>query len=431
MSKFGHYMAGLSVATVLSGAPKEVQAQENVTNDKEQNKIENYQELKSELQNDSALAWQLVNDNKDKVEEENKQNTPPDVVKGHMAKDASFSFGTIYVEGKTPRIDGLAYQENYDSEEDAGGYYSPSVLKDDVGQYYQSGTITDIDREWWNDKGEVELGLLAHEAQHMHQHSMVNFDADMSLQQHYKLHCYKEIGACIAEDLQARAMYREAKTEEEREKALKEAPPSYRMAIKDGVINPLSDNLVDFEKEMSFIANNTTENWMNYGRADFYDERHVDMTFSDTMWKGGSLETNDANYQEGVSKCMTMGGIDFSKYLEKDIECHNKSVIEADEMLKNGSNRETVIRSMVANEDYVDINVDEGLEGFSKYQKYQLTMQKALVNHLKENRGGRLSTWCLNIKQGDTIDENFDRVCSKIIDEHSDVFFDRADMLEE
>lgn len=169
----------------------------------------------------------------------------------------------------------------------------------------------------------------------MHQYSMINFYADMSLQQHYKLHCYTEIWACIAEDLQARAMYREAKTEEEREKALKEASPSYRMAIRDGVINPLSDNLVDFEKEMSFIANNTTEDWMvSLMLGSNYDKDHVDMTYSDTMWKGGSLETNDANYQEGVSKCMTMGGIDFSKYLEKDIECYNKSVIKA-ELLNN------------------------------------------------------------------------------------------------
>ena len=44
MSKFGHYMAGLSVVTVLSGAPRDAQAQENVTNDSDPNKIENYQE---------------------------------------------------------------------------------------------------------------------------------------------------------------------------------------------------------------------------------------------------------------------------------------------------------------------------------------------------------------------------------------------------
>ena len=375
-------MAGLSVVTVLSGAPRDAQAQENVTNDSDPNKIENYQEeVKNELQTDSTMAWQLVDDNKDKVEEESRQNSSPDEVRGHMSVDAAFSYRTIEDINKVPRINGLAYQESYDDERNYGGYYSQNY-----------NTITDIDREERDDNGKVELGLLAHEAQHMHQHEKVNFDADMSLAQRYKLHCYKEIGANIAEVLQIRTMYKEAQTEEERDKILEKAPDFYKKAVKEGKINPLSEQVSDFDKEMKFIANEMTNYWMDR-YASFYDKDHVHMTcaFCENYWNDKGGKPNDNNYNEGVSAVLTMGGIDFSKYLEKDIECYNKGILKVDEEIQKGTkfrNFEEAVNVVNKKDklEYFEPIEDESLKGFSLEQRYELAVQKAFVEKMKESK---------------------------------------------
>ena len=92
-----------------------------------------------------------------------------------------------------------------------------------VGEFYgQLNTITDNIFEGQEQSIESTLSTLAHEAEHMHQREKVNFSADMSLEQHYKLHCYKEIGAQVAGLLQLREMYKEAQTEEERANIIKE-----------------------------------------------------------------------------------------------------------------------------------------------------------------------------------------------------------------
>ena len=421
MSKYGHYIAGLSVVAVLGGNPQEAQTHEYSDNDKVENKTEYVHELKT----DATKAWQLVDESSSIIGSEKNHNDSIDKIKRDMKDDASFSYATIEEVGRAPRIDGLEYQESYsdDRADRVGGYYSS-----------ETRTITDIDNEGDGNKGVAELALLAHEAQHMHQYSVVNFDADMSLSQHYKLHSYSEIGASIAEVLQIREMYKDAKTDEERENALKDTPLYYRNAIESGEINPLSSDMVDFDREMSLIANETTNAWMQ-ANAENYDKNHVDMVCSETAWTGVSIKPNDDNYKEGVSRCMTMGGIDFSQYLEKDIECYNNTVVRADEFLANGGSREKALYCIRSNENeevfnQIDVNVDEGLKGFSNYQKYQLTMQKALVNYLKENRKGRLSGWVNRVKDGEIIDENVDDVCSKITEKYWSEFIAKGAALE-
>ena len=57
MSKVGNYIVGASVVAVMAGNPNVAEAQ-NVVNG--ENKIENVQELKEELKNDSTIAWNQV-----------------------------------------------------------------------------------------------------------------------------------------------------------------------------------------------------------------------------------------------------------------------------------------------------------------------------------------------------------------------------------
>ena len=61
MGKIGNYIVGASVVAAMSGNPVVAEAQENVTIDNSDNKVEYVQDnLRDELKNDSAIAWETV-----------------------------------------------------------------------------------------------------------------------------------------------------------------------------------------------------------------------------------------------------------------------------------------------------------------------------------------------------------------------------------
>ena len=326
MSKMGHYIAGLSVATVLSGAPSDANAHENYDSNIDEDKIEYVQELKNSLSVDNNLAWQLVEDNKKEIETPKSNDENREELKSEMKQDVAFSYEAIEEVGKASRIKNLAYQNK-----------TNNSAFNTTGAYYDTvnNTITNVVNEWGDSNEVKEQAIIAHEAQHMHQYAKVNFNADMSIEQHYKLHCYTEIGANIAGILQIREIYKEA-SDEERKNILDMAPDYYKNAVREGKINPLSDSVEDFDKEMSFIVNETCNYWLDeFGNA--YDKQHLDLAISE---KGDinyyDDELFEANYKEGVSMLLTMGGIDFSKYMKDDIKCYNCGIRGVEDEIRKG-----------------------------------------------------------------------------------------------
>ena len=265
MSKFGHYIAGLSVVSALGGATVaelETRYQDNENNE---NKIE-YAEssLAQDMKNACKEGAKAFVDFLSVIGKKIKEGdfSSKEELKTEMKNDASFSYGMVEDLGKAPRIKDLAYQNDTLSVDN----------KSSSAAYYRSGynTITDNIR-YGEEQNNVEtLISLAHEAEHMHQYNKVNFSANMGFEQHYKVHDYKEIGANIAGLLQVRQMYKEAKTEEERKEIIEKGKaryPYYFEKVESGEINPLSMKVKDFDDEMSFIINET--NVLKYKKDTF------------------------------------------------------------------------------------------------------------------------------------------------------------------
>ncbi len=85
MSKVGNYIVGASVVAVMAGNPDVAEAQ-NVVNGEQENKIENVQELKEELKNDSTIAWNEVAVLETELKENKTEGQSKEELKENLAK---------------------------------------------------------------------------------------------------------------------------------------------------------------------------------------------------------------------------------------------------------------------------------------------------------------------------------------------------------
>ena len=413
MSKVGNYIVGASVVAIMAGSPVEAEAHNNYgddnTNDKD--KVVYVEEnLRDSLKNDNTIAWEMVANNEQELRNATSSNQTKEELKEELKEDSWRGYGTIREVGRAPRIDNLQYQNDTVSvKPEADAYYSPDL-----------NTITDNIVEGQEQSIESTLSTLAHEAEHMHQREKVNFSADMSLEQHYKLHCYKEIGAQVAGLLQLREMYKEAQTEEERANIIKEGKKEgykdYFSKVENGEINPLSDKKEDFDKEMSVVINSVGRHWMS-AYADFYDDKHAKMALSDAMH--ADVLPNEENYKEGVSLLLTIGGIDFSQYLNEDIDCYNKSVKDIDKKIQNGEDFFDINYQLVSNNNAdhrysgIEFNEIDDCKGFSLEQRYNLAVQKAFADKIKDAGLADLVTMYMD-NGFETIDADITRITKEI-----------------
>lgn len=184
---------------------------------------------------------------------------------------------------------------------------------------------------------EQSKAVKAHEQKHRDNQAAGIDNMPMSLEQYYKTEINNEISATIAELLQIRMEYINAKTEEERTNILSRADASkfyyYTNAIRSGDINPLAQNLQDFEKEMKFIAQKTQYFWME-NFADSYDKNQLYRNTLGYMAKHDydELKDNHKNYEKARKIAYTIGGLNFSQYIN-DISCINENIKKADKMI--------------------------------------------------------------------------------------------------
>ena len=226
------------------------------------------------------------------------------------------------------QVDTLSYPP------DAAAYFSPDT--NTITQNYVIGRDNTFNQS---------PSTLAHEQKHRDNNAQGLKNMPMSLEEYYKVCCHDEISASTCELLQLRQEYIDAKTPEEREKIV-HSSSGYKFgyyfdAVKKGEINPFSNSPEDFQKEMKFIATKTQEMWMkNY--AVFYNDNHVSMTKNFLNRHDCSeLNPNPENYNKALKIAYTIGGIDFSKYME-DIPCINPSIELADEMIANNRHKTNI-----------------------------------------------------------------------------------------
>ena len=193
----------------------------------------------------------------------------------------------------------------------AQAYYRPS--KNSIIVNYVEGD------EKFNNLG-LNQGVLIHEQKHRDNNNAGLYAYPMSKEQVYKLVMHDEISANIATLIYMRDEYLKTKNLDvfNGDKMF----TFYTDAIKSGEIDPFSSSKKDFDKEMALIVNGIRDVWIQkYARV--YEEEH----YAIALDYGEKDETHakffDQNYERAKKIAYNIGGVDFTKYMDKDIEIPN------------------------------------------------------------------------------------------------------------
>ena len=199
--------------------------------------------------------------------------------------------------------------------------------KNQIGAQYDSSlnmiTIkymigNDKFNEWADSDGSV-----VHENKHKTNAQQGIHAYAVSPEQAYKLQMHDEISANIADLISRRHEYLQTG-----DLSVFDDPDGkfdfYKAAIKIGYINPKSEYQEDFDEEMYLIANGTRDKWMElYGSA---DENYQIAGIQHGIFSSDFLgEYNPSCYDANYQKCKdiaygNIGGVDFGKYMDKDVE---------------------------------------------------------------------------------------------------------------
>ena len=150
------------------------------------------------------------------------------------------------------------------------------------------------------------------------------YDIPMSREEAYKLRQTEEISANIVQLLELRALWLEAKTPEEKSKVENSSKNKFKYyfdAIKEGKIDPTSNNSEDFEKELAFIGKETYNMWMNEF-AEMYKNSHSYTTLEHDN------PSNPEAYNAIKDNMLTIAGYNFGQHF--DVELYNKQFLDID-----------------------------------------------------------------------------------------------------
>ena len=197
--------------------------------------------------------------------------------------------------------------------------------------------------------------VIQHEQKHIDNASKGMYSYALSKEQTYKINMWDEISANIAALIALRDEYLKNGDinifDAEAEKF-----SFYKEAIIQGKIDPHSPYQEDFDKEMSLIINGTKDMWCeHYG--DMYSDISYSHAISTYDWSGHKKEHYDENYLRARAIACNIGGVDFTKYLKKDVEIPQKGKD------KLATYTETKTFKNIANND----SISERLKQRSKY----------------------------------------------------------------
>ncbi|MBE6462493.1 MAG: hypothetical protein E7005_01890 [Alphaproteobacteria bacterium] len=191
-----------------------------------------------------------------------------------------------------------------------GGYFNPANNSITIN-YLEN----DEDFNKWSGSGAV----LIHEQKHRDNANQGIHAYAMSVEQAYKVCMHDEISANMAGLIYLRDKY--LKTGDisvfEEDKSNFDF---YIDAIKNGEINPFSNSKEDFDKEMALIVNGTRDMWVKTYASNFYLDDHIINAKYYGEEDGKNAEFYDENYERAKKIAYNIGGIDFTKYMDKDVE---------------------------------------------------------------------------------------------------------------
>lgn len=167
--------------------------------------------------------------------------------------------------------------------------------------------------------GSTKIDSLPHEQKHRDNYAAGMYAYAVSPEQAYKLNMHDEISANMASLLVLRQKYIETGdlsvfdyNEGDDRYAF------YKQAIANGEIKPGSPYQEDFDKEMAFIVNGTRNMWENEFGNIYVKQNASSAKLGDES--GKYAEYYDENYQRGMKIAYTIGGVDFTKYMDRDAE---------------------------------------------------------------------------------------------------------------
>ena len=165
----------------------------------------------------------------------------------------------------------------------------------------------------------IEETVLLHEQKHRDNYLQGIYAYAVSPEQAYKRTMHDEISANMTELVALRDEYIETGNISVFDKEPKFG--FYKEAIERGEINPNSPYKEDFDKDMSLIVNGTQKMWQEYYAC-------TDMYTNIGLWHmqyGSDAEGKykafwDENYKNSLKIAYNIGGVDFTKYMDKDAE---------------------------------------------------------------------------------------------------------------
>lgn len=186
-----------------------------------------------------------------------------------------------------------------------------------------------------NDRYRMRLYLFVHEQKHKDNYLKGLRSVKVSPAQYAKICMHDEISANIAALLTLRYEYL---TADDKESVIKKYENSeydyYFRALKAGKIFPEKEDKVNRDAEWSFIMNETRDMWMRryapvyqpsvWRMVERYTRRMDDKISSSMLEK---------YYQKGLRIAYNIGGVDFSKYMDKDIEPQDKNFSLLDQVV--------------------------------------------------------------------------------------------------
>lgn len=209
-------------------------------------------------------------------------------------------------------IDFVVDTVSVDKADNTGGYFSPS--HNGITVNYIPG-----DNEWneWTESENVAI----HEQKHRDNAMQGMYAYAVSPEQAYKREMHDEISANIASLIALRQRYLETGDISIFDKVENGRFAFYKEAIEKGEIKPNSPYQEDFDKEMRLIVNGTQKMWVeDFAVTDSYiDSGLGDMTYYGD-YEGKYAAYWDENYRNAMKIAYNIGGVDFTKYMDKDVE---------------------------------------------------------------------------------------------------------------
>ena len=234
--------------------------------------------------------------------------------------------------------------------------------------------------EYYNQFNQSDYTML-HEQKHRDNNNQGMYEYPVSPEQAYKLNMYDEISAMTTELIALRDEYIRTG-----DISVFDKDDSrfhfYKEAIEKGEINPRSNTKEDFDKDMRLIANGTKNMWMQkWAPTEMYIDECASNAVAYGDMTGKYAQYYDQNYERGKKIALTIGGVDFTQYLDNDVEIPEAGRKRLREyLIANENYKPAEDVKKLSNQDLAKKYNIPAYDGSMSLQQYQDYLQHYFIN---------------------------------------------------